>query len=282
MTQTTLYQAVDQLAAATSELPDEALDRDWTWGDHRENLRIALFGTYQELRALAVDLRLGRTGAGDPPSKAQQLLAQYHAAYHDLLAVLLDVTDAELDRPPAEGEWPLREVLKHIIDADRTFYGLVHQAVQRARAGLEPGPLARKELGELVGPRKKFKELMQGSDLAGILAYYEAHHNRVLEEAAGWDDADLAALSPFWEKAPKTVHYRLHRFDAHLRQHTVQAEKTLTAIGRPATEAKLLLRLVFNALAEAEGAIIGAGDFGLGQIQELGKRIVGRAEEVRG
>jgi hypothetical protein len=142
--------------------------------------------------------------------------------------------------------------------------------------------LARKELRALVGPRKKFKELMKGSDLAGILAYYEAHHNRVLEETAGWGDADLAALSPFWEKAPKTVHYRLHRFGAHLRQHTVQAEKTLIAIGRPASEVKKLLRLVFNALAEAEGAIIGAGDFGREQIQGLGERIVVRAEKVHG
>lgn len=282
MNQTTLYQAVVQLAKAMGELPDEALNRHWTWVDHSEDLRIALLGTYQELRALAVDLRTGRSAADHPPTVAQQALAQYHAAYRDLSAVLLAASDEDLDRPPAEGEWPLRAVLQHIIDADRMFFALVHQAVERSRGGLDPAPLSRPEMRRLVGTRKAFKETMASADLAGILAYYEEHHDRVMHEVAGWNERDLEAISPFWEKMPKPVRYRLHRFDAHLRQHTVQAQKTLAAIGRPANEAKTLLRLLFNALSEVEGATVGLGEVGQKRIQELAQRISARAEEAGG
>ena len=66
----------------------------------------------------------------------------------------------------------------------------------------------------------------------------------------------------FWESTPMPLEFRLHRFDAHLRQHTIQIEKTLKAIGLPFTEAKRLLRLIYAALADVENQAIGLEDFG--------------------
>ena len=45
----------------------------------------------------------------------------------------------------------------------------------------------------------------------------------------------------------------MHRFEEHLRQHTIQLDKTLAVI-RPPTEAHRLVRNIYNALADVESA----------------------------
>ena len=128
--------------------------------------------------------------------------------------------------------------------------------------------------------------VLRGEDVIGegsledILDYHRSLHNRILHEMADLSDGELWALSRFWEPEPLPVRYRLHRFDAHLRQHTIQIEKTLEALGSSPNEAVRLLRLVYNALAEAEGAVIGAWDFGYTLQEELAAQIAGRSEEV--
>jgi hypothetical protein len=277
--ETKLAQAVNQLALVMQSLPDEVLGWDWTWGTQDEGVRFALLGTYHELRDLAVTLEAVRHAAGNPRTPAQHKLAQYHAAFRDLQAILSGVSDDDLDRPPAEGEWPLRDVLGHIIGADRRFFALVYYAVEQQRAGEEPSPVKAGQMDALVGPREAFEQTIDSS-LADIFSYYVGLHGRILEEMGGINDKDLSAPSLFWEDNPQLVGYRLHRFDAHLRQHAVQAEKTLAAIGYAPNEAKRLLRLVYNALAEVEGITIGVKELGLEQQLEATAMIDARAAEI--
>lgn len=281
MDETGLWPAVAELSDVMQGLADEVLDQEWTWRDHDEGLRFALLGSMHELKDLAVDLQQVRQEAGLPLSTAQHVLGQYHSAYRDLQAVLLGVNDSELDIPPAPDEWALRRVMGHIIGADLTFYVLVHFAVVWQREGLTPRKVMGDEADSLVGTEEAFKETIDKQGLAGICAYYDAFHWQVIEDAAGWDEEDLAAPSVFWEKEPLPVRYRLHRFDAHLRQHTVQVEKTLAGIGWQTNEARRLLRLVYGALTEAEGQLIGAQDIGLARRQETAKIIELRAKEIR-
>jgi len=275
--------AVAKLAAATEGLSDQVLGQDWTWRDHDEGVRFALIGSYHELRDLAVVLREERqkTGGPEPITSAQYLLGQYHGAYRDLQAVLLGVEDDILDTPPAEGEWPLRRIMGHIIGADSLFYVLVHRAVEWARAGQEPRKITRVDVDELVGTDEEFDTMLAAEDLGGILDYYESLHNQIIMEVAGWRTSDLEALSPFWEGQPMPVRYRLHRFDAHLIQHTVQIEKTLEALGQSPNEAKRLLRLVYKALAEAESALIGSWDLKTSAHTDVTAAIASRANEIR-
>ena len=280
MDETTLYQAVSTLAGVTRTLEDSDLDLEWRWRDHSEGLRFALLGTYHELRDLAVTLMAGRLAEGMPVTTVQHLLGQYHAAFRDLEAILLGAADGDLDRIPVEDEWPLRQVLAHMIGADRGFFALVYYAVDQHRSGLEPSRPSADELKALYGPGESFDEVLDNGGLASIQAYHQELHNRILHEMAGLNPDELWALSRFWEPKPLPVGYRLHRFDAHLRQHTVQAEKTLAALGHAPNEALRLLRLVYNALAEVEGILIGAWDFGYVQQSQLAASIMKRAEEV--
>jgi len=50
----------------------------------------------------------------------------------------------------------------------------------------------------------------------------------------------------------------MHRFEEHMRQHTIQVDKTLVALGHPPTEAERLVRNLYGALAGLE-SVSGAG-----------------------
>jgi hypothetical protein len=72
----------------------------------------------------------------------------------------------------------------------------------------------------------------------------------------------------------------MHRFDAHLRQHTIQVEKTLQALGHDGGEARRLLRLVYRALAQTEGVLLGAAGLGQEEQSTLAREIRRRAAAV--
>jgi hypothetical protein len=76
------------------------------------------------------------------------------------------------------------------------------------------------------------------------------------------------------------VQFRLLRFDSHLRQHTIQVEKTLEATGRGPNEARRLIRILYAALAELEAALLGFQPEGA-QIQALARGLASRTEEIR-
>ena len=72
--------------------------------------------------------------------------------------------------------------------------------------------------------------------LADILSRFDALHRRAVTEFEGVTDAELDAPSRFWEDNAQVVAFRLHRFDAHLREHTIQVNKTLAGIGHAPSE----------------------------------------------
>src|SRR5207244_3996314 len=149
--------------------------------------------------------------------------------YRDLTGVLTGVRDGDLDRPPAEGEWSVRDALLHTLGAEYGFLGVVRytlahdapQTAEAAEAGLGPW---RDEHG-YRGPKK-----LEGGIADVRNALFEIH-SRVLRELADLADGDLERPAFFWDGA-KPIRFRLHRFEAHLVQHTIQVEKTLAAIDR--------------------------------------------------
>jgi hypothetical protein len=76
------------------------------------------------------------------------------------------------------------------------------------------------------------------------------------------------------------VEFRLHRFDSHLRQHTIQIEKTLGLLGHYPTEAVRLLRLIYASLAQVEGALLGASETGTAEQDRVADTIHTRLQEI--
>lgn len=285
MTEIKLVEAVEGFAAITSDLSDAELEIEWQWRAYDEGIRYAFFRTYEELRQLAANLASQRTGAGKTIHTAQRSLAQYHSAYRDLQAVLLAVDDGLLDSPPEKNEWPIRVILGHIIAAEREFFARIWFAVQQHRQdadkAVEAVEMSDTQVEEFVGSFDEFKRTMNRLSLAGIMAVYDSLHKRVMREISDIRAFELEAPSLWWEGIPLSVEFRLHRLDAHLRQHTIQLEKTIEALTAPPSEAQRLLRLVYAALAEVEGVIVGDWLLGQREQQELAATIKQRGEEIK-
>jgi len=282
MNNLTLADAVDRFAQITHALTDEDLVREWTWQAYRDGVRYAFFRTYEELRELAANTAAERAASVPQLTLAQRALALYHAAYRDMWSLLIGLPDAELDRVPAEDEWPLRKVLDHAIEADGGFYGVIRYALERQRSGDgRPAEIPREYWDTLFGPQEDadYQAALAGTQ-AEIHAYHTAFHNRILREFAAIRDDEITLPSRYWEGYGLPIQFRLHRLDAHMREHTVQVEKTLAMLGRQPGEPMRLLRLIYAALAEAEGATIGAPLAGAERHSAVAAAIAKRAEEI--
>jgi hypothetical protein len=264
------------------DLPEGALRRDWSgrpgegyWHDYSDNLSDIVFLVYQQLRAFAVAIETKRALDGPKMSEAQRILAQHHLAYRDFHGVMAGVTDEELDLTPFERKWSLRSNLAHVMVAECGSQGpqLLH-ALNRRRSGKEPAPMpVRDDLSETSLPAD------YGS-LAELLCRFDSCHHHLIESIADISDAELDALSIYWEDEPVDLRFRLYRFAWHLRSHIMQADKIRIGIGHHITDTDRLVRLLYNALGEAEGALIGAGIGHQELERNLATSIKLRAQEV--
>jgi hypothetical protein len=101
-----------------------------------------------------------------------------------------------------------------------------------------------------------YKTLIQ-SDFHRLLEFHHEFHPNVVNEFSSITDTELELPSTFWEETRFPIRHRLHRFEAHIIQHTVQIDKTLVSIGRAPSESKRLIRYLFAALAEVNANLIG-------------------------
>jgi hypothetical protein len=248
---TTVTQAVEALVRKTVGLTDADMGREWKWGSYdEEGLRFALLMTHHELRDLAVRLAALRPAR----TQASAILAQYHQAYRDLTGALASVRTGDLDRVPAEGEWPVREVAEHALGAEYGFLTVCRFGLERRRAGkTEEPPDAEIDAYRIpfAADRKIAVDALSAATVEQARDAFATVHIRILSELGDIGDAEVDAPVWFWDGS-MPMRFRLHRFEEHLRQHTIQLDKTLAGIGRPPTEAHRLVRNVYNALADVE------------------------------
>ena len=102
-----------------------------------------------------------------------------------------------------------------------------------------------------VADRKVAVDGLSNATIEQVRDAFAMIHIRILRELGDITDDEVEALVWFWDGA-MPLRFRLHRFEEHLRQHTIQLDKTLAGIGRPPTEAHRLVRNVYNALADVE------------------------------
>ena len=247
-------QAVERLVKASVPLDDADLDRPYAWRDYDEDgLRFALLTAHHILRDTAASVAAARLRAGRPFTEAQRILAQVHEAYRDLTGALAGASEAELDTQPPEEQWPLREVLRHVLETEKAFLAAIEVALDAARAGR---PSVASE--EAFKAKRQPTEDPGGSRADALDALFRSHV-AILRPLASITDAELDTPSFFWEGEGYPVRFRMHRFEEHMRQHTIQVDKTLVALGHPPTEAERLVRNLYTALAGVESVAADAG-----------------------
>lgn len=273
-----LNSAVQGFTELMLPLSEKDLGHPWVWKDHdEEGIRFAFFVTLQELRDLAVALATFRSR----PTIAQHILSQYHTAYMDLQAAILDLSDGDAERGPAEGEWPVQKVYAHILGTEINFTITVRYALEGHRAGTwSPEKISDQDADRLAGiSDEEFRTLIHGS-LRRMVGYHRQLHQVIVDEFSNITDQELDLPSTFWEETRFPIRHRLHRYEAHFTQHTVQIDKTLVAIGQVPSESKRLLRKIYAALAEAEGWMIAAEKMDETAILGTASSISARTEEI--
>lgn len=255
--------AVERFASVTRAASAADLERSWAWNDYdSEGVRFAFFRVYESLRELAGQLAELRSTNGLAITGAQRILGLYHAAYRDLGSLLRGLTDDVATREPAAGEWPALTIVRHIAEADGGFLVLISYALQRHRSGDgRPAKIPDSFWQATLGSEEAYDAAL-GSSFTELTAYHAMLHQRILGELYDIDDSELALPSTYWESYELPLRFRLHRLDSHLRQHTVQLEKTLAALGLEPSEPQRLLRLIDAALADAEAVSLGAAAIG--------------------
>jgi len=275
-----LRHAVENFAQLILPLTEKDLELEWKWKDHdEEGIRFACFVTLQELRHLAVTLATPSTSLR--ATTAKRILSQYHTAYLDLQAAVLGISDEQAEKIPAEGEWPIRKVYAHILGTEFGFTATVRYALELHRANKWTNDrIPDSEYPRLyVLSESEYDKLMDGS-LSGMLAYHYDFHERIVEEFSQITDAELDLPSTFWEETRFPIQHRLHRYEAHFTQHTIQIDKTLVAIGQSPSESKRLVRKIYAALAEAEGFMIAAPKMDEKVILATASSIMERTKEI--
>jgi hypothetical protein len=251
--------AVESFDRRLRSIDDRSLEAFWAWEAYdEEGVRFGILRTTEEVADAAVEIAARRADAGASPSRPERILGRYLVAWRELWSVA-DRADPAIDTPPLEGEWPLRTILDHLVEAELGFLVTIRNGLDHLRAGTPPRLPGSDEqwLALAEVDEDEWRAAFVGS-LDDIRAFHRASRDRIVARFAGLTEAELAATSPFWD-GERPNRFRLGRFESHLRQHTIQAEKAVQAtIGAP-REVERLLRLLARATGDVEAAAIGAG-----------------------
>lgn len=228
---------VDAALAGFAALGEEALARSWSFRDRPMDVRYALYRTLEDAQDAHV-----RIAARQHP-ESRRILSLAQRAFGDLRGLLVGVPGDLLDRAPGPDEWPLRQTLRHMLAIERRYALQTRYAIERADA--EPVRIPDDRL-----PTAAQIDTSGGiDDILARIGTARAETNREL------DDVPPAAMTrpTVWVRYDVDVRFRLHRFAAHIVEHTIQCEKTVAALDWRPMEGRRIVRRVTALLGEIEG-----------------------------
>jgi len=251
--------AIESFDRRLRAIDDNALDLFWAWESYdEEGVRFGILRTTEQVADAAIEIGARRAEAGARRSRAERILGRYLVSWRELWSVA-DRADTVVDTAPEEGEWSLRAILDHLIEADFGFLVTIRNGLEQVRAGVvAPRRVGSDEAWLALADVQEgsWRAAMEGS-LDDIREFHRASRDRIVDRLAGMTDAELEQMSPFWD-GERSNRFRLGRFESHLRQHTIQAEKAVQATMGAPREVERLLRLLARATGDVEAAAIRA------------------------
>ena len=241
------------IAAARDLLavPDAALDRAWPWRDSEADVRYGFYRAYETLEAAGAAVRRALDEADTRRAPGARRVAAATAARWELHAQVLPLDATTLGASPGGGEWTVRQTLGHIVSAQRAYgrftawWLLQHDAAPFPDA--VPEALFEAMPDEAVEGEGTPDEIRERLD--GLLDAGMAH-------LGGLDD-DALAVPARWSGIRVDVGFRLGRWSSHIREHTVQVDKTLVMLGWAPREVDRLVGLMVGAYGRLEEQVFG-------------------------
>lgn len=231
-------------------IDDGSLERTWPWRDIEVDVRYGFYRQYEALEEARA--RISRSlpaGAGRSP--AQPLAGAATAARWDLHGLLGSLSDELLDADPGGGEWTIRQTLGHIVGGQRAYAWFT--AWWLAQRGLSVANFPTQVPDELSALLPNEADGVQGTAL---------DVRRTLDDVIDLSAGVLGGLSDEefsagarWAGQSVTVGFRIGRWSSHLREHTIQIDKTLVMLDRPPSEVARLVRLIAAAYGRVEAEV---------------------------
>lgn len=233
---------------ALSMVPDSALELPWHWRAKELDIRYGFYRQYEALEDVRVQLASGLAGALASQPAGRPLAAAATAARWNMHGLLAGLTDDILDVDPGNNEWTVRQTLAHIVSAQRAYGWFT--AWWLSRRDLPVADLPAK-VPDDVGTELP-DEAIEG---LGSLREVRERLDAILDLSAGvfapLGDEMLAAPAR-WSGVAVDVRFRVVRWSSHMREHTIQLEKTLGMVAHSISETERLVRLIAAAWGRLE------------------------------
>jgi len=243
--------AVDGAGRRLLSVPDDRLEADWAWpgSSSRVDVRYGFFRLFElmEITRGSVASTLASNGVVQEPGARRGGAST--VARWSLHGLLLPLGDAALDRDPGNGEWPIRETMGHVLNTQRFYSRFTAWWLTQAPEPAAPVPDALgtdvpepavEAAGSMDDVRAKLDDLVDLS-MASLGALTE----------------EQLAVPARWSGGEVTGGFRIGRWASHLREHTIQVEKTLVMLDRPIPEVERLIRMVFEAYGRLDETVFG-------------------------
>lgn len=256
---------------------DDALAKPWGWiGGSEEEIRYGAYRAGEALELAEIEARSALATADGDETDAARILGPATAARWDLHGLLAGLPEELLDADPGGGEWTIRLTLGHVINGQRGYAWGTAWWLDNPHDDRGTVPSATPdELWETF-PDEATTEA-EGT-LDDLRARLDGVLDLAAERLAGVPNERLRLLAR-WSGFIVTVGFRLGRWSSHIREHTIQIEKTLAMLGHGRDESERLGRLVLAAYGRAESAVFGRAA-GPGLDTAAG-RVAEAAEEAR-
>ncbi|MDQ6793693.1 MAG: DinB family protein [Chloroflexota bacterium] len=236
-------------------VPDGKLEGPWRWRPNDQldaDIRYGLYRVHEILEEGVARIARGRSGmSAERTGPAVPRLAAVTTARWELHGAVVGLRPEDLDADPGGGEWSVRQTLGHIVGVQRS-YGW-YSAWYLSRAG-------RPDAGQLPPDGTMPGEPDEMAEGQGTLGAVRTRLDGLVDAATerfALLDAAALAVPARWSSLPVTIDFRLGRLASHIREHTIQVDKTLVMVGRTATEAERLARLAGSAYGRLEGTVFG-------------------------
>jgi len=202
--------------AAVARYGDEALAEKVGAAGYRISRRETLYGLLRREQAIVA------SDQASSRSEVSRILDFAQAAYGDLVGILVGRDDRLLDSA-RDGEWSLRDVMRHAIAVELRYAAQIEYSTTRAETdpiGIPPGLLP---CDRLSPPEPEFAHSREGAvvDLLELLGKARAGGDVRLARVP---DSALARPS-LWGTMNLDVRMRLHQIAAHLTETAIQVEK---------------------------------------------------------
>jgi uncharacterized damage-inducible protein DinB len=99
------------------------------YGDRDVNVRFMFYRLITHQIEHTIHLTKTLNALGITQGEAGLILKSLQVASGELEGLMVGLTDEDLDRSPGEGDWTLREVLEHILSAEKSYSSQIDEAL---------------------------------------------------------------------------------------------------------------------------------------------------------